>query len=113
MPIVQHLENPIRQSWDAMLQSFGRELGLPAGKVPFGEWLDQVAAADGDDETFPVKKLTFFFKSFFQSVACGQVVLDTAVSRGQSKTLNAMTAVGDETVKAYADYWKSTGYLSK
>lgn len=95
------------------MHSFGQELGLPASDVSFEQWLDQIAAADGDDETFPVKKLAVFFKSFFQSVACGQVVLGTEASRSQSNTLANMTAVNDATVKSYVDYWKSIGYLSK
>jgi hypothetical protein len=96
-----------------MMQSFGQELGLPASDVSFEQWLDQVAASEGDDETLPVKKLAVFFKSFFQSVACGQVVLGTEVSKAQSNTLANMTAVSDETVKGYVDHWKSIGYLSK
>jgi hypothetical protein len=113
LPIVQHLENPVRQPWEDMVQAFARELNLPAPVAPFGQWLEEVANAQHSDEDLPVKKLKAFFENFFKTVACGHVVLGTEVAKTQSPTLSNMGPVSDLLVKAYVDYWKSTGYLRK
>ncbi|KAF7562622.1 hypothetical protein G7046_g1521 [Stylonectria norvegica] len=113
LPIAQHLENPIRQSWNDVITSIGRQLNLPKAEVSFEEWLDKVASAEGHDEDIPVKKLHGFFKQSFAIVACGQVILDTAVARKSSSTLRNLTIVDEATLKAYLDYWKEIGYLKK
>ncbi|GKT46887.1 adenylate-forming reductase Nps11 [Colletotrichum spaethianum] len=113
LPIVHHLDNPTRQSWSGMVETFGKGLNLNKTPVPFEEWLDQVASPEHDDEQYPVKKLYPFFRHFFQAVACGKVVLGTNVTVARSNTLRDMGAINEATVQAYVKYWFNVGYLSK
>ncbi|WQF86924.1 Putative AMP-dependent synthetase/ligase domain, phosphopantetheine binding ACP domain, AMP-binding [Colletotrichum destructivum] len=112
LSITLHLDNPTRQPWSDLMESFGKQLNLKPS-VPFQEWLEQVAGAEQDDEKFPVKKLYAFFKHLFQPVACGSVVLDTSVAKTRSGTLRDLGAVDDATLHAYVKYWLDVGYLSR
>ncbi|KAK7430456.1 hypothetical protein QQZ08_002975 [Neonectria magnoliae] len=112
-PIAQHLENPVRQAWSDVIASIGQQLNLANAPVPFDNWLDQVASAGGEEDAYPIRKLHDFFKHSFRAVACGQVILDTAVARSSSVTLRNSSAVDDATIQGYIRHWKETGYLQK
>ncbi|KAK7419763.1 hypothetical protein QQX98_003135 [Neonectria punicea] len=112
-PISQHLENPVRQAWSDVIASIGQQLNLANAPVPFDNWLDQVASAGGEGDAYPIRKLHDFFKHSFRAVACGQVILDTAVARASSVTLRNSSAVDDATIQGYIRHWKETGYLQK
>ncbi|GAB1313202.1 Adenylate-forming reductase stbB [Madurella fahalii] len=114
LPIVLHLENPVRQPWDGVLTTVGEELGITKS-LSFDDWLDLVQhdGAGKDDELYPVSKLHAFFKHSFRAAACGQVVLGTDVARAYSDTICDMKAVDDTTVRSYVSFWRKIGYLSK
>ncbi|CAN8103575.1 unnamed protein product [Discula destructiva] len=111
LPLVQHLENPIRQPWSHMIAAVGRQLKLAKAPIAFDKWLELVVDAGGSDEAYPVRQLSEFFKASFQAVACGQVVLDTTVACSRSKTLSTSVAVDDDLLGAYVRHWKCIGYL--
>ncbi|KAK7912250.1 hypothetical protein PG985_014731 [Apiospora marii] len=79
-PTVLHLENPTRQPWSVMMGYLSSELGLPVPVTPFDEWLGDVTNRDNNDEDYPVEQLHLFFKRYFQTAACGQIVLDPQVA---------------------------------
>ncbi|PSR83578.1 hypothetical protein BD289DRAFT_410634 [Coniella lustricola] len=117
IPLVQHLENPVRQPWSEMIEVLGTDLqGINKPAAPFEEWLELVAAAGengADEESVPVKKLADFFRDFFRPMATGLVQLDTKVAQGQSSTLKNSVAVGAEEVRKSVKYWEKIGYLRK
>ncbi|KAH6896732.1 hypothetical protein B0T10DRAFT_602160 [Thelonectria olida] len=113
LPIAQHLENPVRQAWSDVLDTIGQQLSLTNAPVPFDEWLDKVASAGGEEDDYPIRQLSAFFKHSFRAVACGDVILDTAVARNGSKTLRELGALDAATIEAYLRYWQKIGYLKK
>ncbi|KAL9031277.1 MAG: hypothetical protein Q9196_000684 [Gyalolechia fulgens] len=110
---VYHLENPVRQSWVDVLQVMAASLNIPLTKfLPFDEWMDKICAVSAeDDQTVPVKRLETFFRTDFEHMACGNVILDTRNTREISPTLRRLASVGNETLASYVRYWKSVGYL--
>lgn len=104
------MENPVRQSWQEMVGSIAREVGVSTKSiVPFEEWLDAVVSFP--EEGNPARKLAGFFRKEFCKMSCGGVILDTSVSRSVSSTMRKMRPVGDDQVKAYLQYWRSIGLL--
>ncbi|KAF7554687.1 hypothetical protein G7Z17_g2694 [Cylindrodendrum hubeiense] len=112
-PLVQHLENPVRQAWSDVVDVIGQQLNLPKANITFEEWIDKVVSAGGEEDDYPVRKLHAFFKLSFQAVACGHVILDTAVARTSSSTLRNLTAIDDATIQGYIRHWKDISYLKK
>lgn len=121
LPLVQHLENPVRQPWSEMIEILGKKLkGVVKPAVPFDQWLDLVTAGDaaasgedGDEDSLPVKKLADFFRHFFRPMATGLVQLETKVAQSQSRTLKTIGAVSAEDVGKSIQYWENIGYLKK
>ncbi|KAK7994014.1 hypothetical protein PG989_007395 [Apiospora arundinis] len=111
IPTVIHLENPARQPWGVMMSHLSKKLNLPKPAKAFDEWLEEVASRDSNSEDYPVQQLHLFFKSYFEAVACGQVVLDTQVAAGISSRLSNLTELEEPVVRKYIDHWKKTGYL--
>ncbi|KAI1367018.1 hypothetical protein F5Y08DRAFT_350351 [Xylaria arbuscula] len=110
LDLVYHLENPIRQSWQEMVAMLTKKLGMPASSIiPFEEWIDVINSLP--EEGNPARALAEFLKANFQKMSCGEVILDTAVSRRASCTMRATRTVGDEQVKAYVEYWRKVGVL--
>ena len=109
-----HLENPIRQSWHDVMQTLAPELGLSdSGFIPFADWLDKVCAVPDDmSEKVPAKKLEDFFRTDFEHMACGSIVLETRNTRDVSPTLRSLRHVGGELLVSYIQHWKSIGYLA-
>ncbi|PTB42567.1 hypothetical protein M441DRAFT_137694 [Trichoderma asperellum CBS 433.97] len=109
--LVTHVENPVRQTWDGILEIIRAELGITKS-LPFDDWLEQVAATDDKDaDLYPVKKLYEFFKLYFLTASLGTVVMATDVSRKSSSTLRELTALDKDVIAGYVRYWKRTGYL--
>ncbi|KAK8116960.1 uncharacterized protein PG998_005241 [Apiospora kogelbergensis] len=108
---VLHLENPTRQPWSDMMGYVSKELGLPEPITAFDEWLESVISRGSNDEDYPVQQLYLFFKSYFQTAACGRVVLDTQVAARLSNQLRGFGALDEPVVRKYVEHWKKTGYL--
>ncbi|KAL9005017.1 MAG: hypothetical protein Q9188_002198 [Gyalolechia gomerana] len=110
---VYHLENPIRQPWVDVLQTMAASLNIPLTKfLPFDVWMDKICAVPAeDDRTVPVKRLETFFRTDFEHMACGNVILDTGHTREISPTLRRLTSISNETIASYVRHWKSVGYL--
>lgn len=109
--LVTHVENPVRQTWDGILEIIRAELGITKS-LPFDDWLEQVAATDDKDaDLYPVKKLYEFFKLYFLTASLGTVVMATDVSRKSSSTLRELTALDKDVIAGYVRYWKRAGYL--
>ncbi|KAK6836153.1 hypothetical protein PG987_006648 [Apiospora arundinis] len=111
IPTIMHLENPARQPWGVMMSHLSKELNLPKPAKAFDEWLEEVASRDSNSEDYPVQQLHLFFKSYFQPVACGQVILDTQVAAGISSRLGNLGELEEPVVRKYIGHWKKTGYL--
>lgn len=100
-----HLENPTRQPLNNITTVMAHELGLPAKAIPFEQWLQRVASADGFGD------LEGFFKNHFQTLADGSVPLDTTNSRVISKTLRGVGGVGKDLAVRYIKRWQREGFL--
>lgn len=111
---VYHIENPVRQPWNAMTGALAAALDIPAtGIVPFAEWLrrvreagPRVAAAEN-----PAARLAGFFDKDFVRMSCGGLVLDTARAKQHSETMRQMGPVDEGLVGKYVQAWKRTGFL--
>lgn len=110
LQLVYHLENPVRQSWEHAVNLLSKELQIPSSSiVPLDRWLDHVASAPGPEN--PAANLIHFLRSDFRKMSCGSVILDTSASRSVSRTMAYMDPVGDDSVRAYVNYWKSIKLL--
>lgn len=102
-----HLENPIRQPWKDLLQALSAELGLPSdNSISFDEWLELAKA-----KTDTVAPLEEFFRAEFQTLASGQIILQTDCSRATSRVLRSCGGVEFGLVKKYLEGWKAQGVL--
>ncbi|GKZ23559.1 putative NRPS-like protein biosynthetic cluster [Aspergillus brasiliensis] len=108
--LVYHLENPIRQSWQDVLDVLAVELGISRTSVrPLKEWLELVEGSGDDGNS--AKDLVGFLRYEFERMSCGGVVLGTEGTRGVSPTLRRVGAVSDETIRGYVRYWKECGVI--
>ena len=109
-----HLENPIRQSWHDALRILAPELGLSSTDfTPFADWLDQICAVpDEMIDKVPAKKLENFFRTSFEHMACGSIVLDTNHTRNVSTTLRNLSHIRSGLLVSYVQHWKRIGYLA-
>ena len=112
--VFYHLENPIRQSWQDVLNILATPLGLPDhSNLPFADWLESVGAVSTElREEVPVKALEEFFRMDFQHMACGSIVLDTTNTRAASSTLRLSHGIDDQVLESYIHRWKQIGYLA-
>lgn len=88
-----------------------KALGLPEPVMAFDEWLEAVAGRDSNDEEYPVQQLSLFFKKYFQTAACGQVVLDTEVAARLSSRLRNLGVLEESMVRKYVDQWRKIEFL--
>ncbi|PYH92915.1 acetyl-CoA synthetase-like protein [Aspergillus ellipticus CBS 707.79] len=115
-PLFIHLENPIRQPWSDILDTFSTHLNLPTPRIPFDEWIDRVvhaAETEGDmkGRKYPVCKLEDFYRGLFLPVASGEVILGTDNARKCSRTMREMRALDAGVVGGYVAYWRGGGVL--
>ena len=97
-----HMENPSRQSWSGIMESFSSILGLPI--IPFGEWMAGVRALG--DKT-PASKLFNFLEQDFVRMATGNVILGTAEAKRDSKQMVTSTSLDKGHLEEYLAYWDS------
>lgn len=115
--LVYHLENPVRLSWHDILSIFASKLAFPNAEfLPFHEWLDKICAVADDIDAAgmdgnPAKRLADFFRGEFEHMSCGNISLDMERTRKVSPVLRSMGAVSDETIAAYIDQWRASGFL--
>ncbi|OJJ68589.1 hypothetical protein ASPBRDRAFT_658998 [Aspergillus brasiliensis CBS 101740] len=108
--LVYHLENPIRQSWQDVLDVLAVELGIPRSSTrPLKEWIELIEGS-GDNGN-PAKDLVDFLRCEFERMSCGGVVLGTEGTREVSPTLRRVGAVSDGTIRGYVRYWKECGVI--
>ncbi|KAK7998984.1 hypothetical protein PG991_014659 [Apiospora marii] len=110
IPTVLHLENPTRQPWSDMMGYLSKALGIPEVVTPFDGWLDDVSSRASNDEDYPVQQLSLFFRKYFKTAACGQVVLDTQVAASLSSHLHSLGALQESVVRKYVEHWRKTKY---
>ena len=102
----------MRQSWHDMLLIIALQLGLSKQFLPFKDWLAAVEAASNVKELEnPAKALLPFFRSDFEQMACGEVVMDTSKARLVSSALRNMDIVDRDLVAAYLRSWKASGFF--
>jgi hypothetical protein len=93
-----------------MVRNLTTELDIPGESiVPFEKWLDVVASFPEEDN--PVRKLSDFLGKEFRKMSCGEIILDTSVSRSVSSTMRKMGPVKVEEIRAYLRYWRSIAIL--
>ncbi|KAJ5604420.1 hypothetical protein N7510_009574 [Penicillium lagena] len=112
---IYHLENPIRQAWQDILDVFASCMDINTVRVPFNQWLSNVQAAvehqGTEDERMELHMLSDFFEKNFQRMATGRVILDTSRTRAVSRTLREVDEVSTEVVSKYVSQWRRNGTL--
>jgi hypothetical protein len=106
---VYHLENPVRQPWEGVLEILRNKLRLIGKAIPFDQWWKLVEA--NNDERNVAKRLAKFFHEDFHRMADGTVVLETKKARGVSKTLRDCRGVDKVLMERYVDAWRNSGFL--
>ncbi|KAL4925638.1 uncharacterized protein BDV17DRAFT_294223 [Aspergillus undulatus] len=109
---IYHIENPIRQPWKDMLQTFVKALDAP-DIVPFEEWTQKVRGFRGTLEQNPAARLVDFLDEHFVAMSCGYLILDTSWARRHSRTLTGTKPVDEGLVRLYVRGWKQTGFLNQ
>lgn len=111
--LVFHVENPIRQSWEDILDVIATHLSIPStNRVPYKDWVEKVMAhSDSEIEENPAKKMATFFQGDFEHMSGGQVIMGTDHSRACSDTLRVSRPVGDDLVTAYVKGWRNMRFL--
>ena len=108
---VYHIENPAGRAWKDYIPVIIKELGIPADRViPVGEWVKEVKASKLDRASNPAALFGDFYSGYYVPLMCG-MVLDSAESRTNSKTMAKMEPISDDTMKLYIDGWKKSGFL--
>lgn len=105
--VYYHLENPIRQPLSALGAFVADDLGLEKERIPFEAWLDRLPANSH------MASLMDFFKSDFEALASGGVVLGTPVTRAASIHLRGSGAISNELIVEYLRRWKLSGFLTR
>ena len=110
---IYHIDNPVRQPWSDMILVLADALVIPRKNViPFNEWVKRVRNFPGSVELDnPAAKLIEFLDGNFTRMACGGLLLDTANTREQSKTLANLAPVSEDTARKYIQAWKKMGFL--
>lgn len=112
--LVYHVDNPARKPWGEMIASFASALGMSEDSiVPYQQWLNRVRRFRGSFNDNPAMQLEEFFMHYFVPMSCGGLVLDTARTRAQSRTLREMGPVGSDLVAKYVASWRQSGFLHK
>lgn len=82
------------------------DLGLKEGSIPFEAWLERLAGSSH------VASLMDFFKTDFEALASGSVVLGTPVARAASVHLRGSAAISKDLIVEYLRRWKISGFLT-
>ncbi|KAL7939402.1 hypothetical protein V8C35DRAFT_326453 [Trichoderma chlorosporum] len=108
VPSVLHVENPVRQNVDSIMNTLAGALGLsPARKIPYQEWLRKVSNLGMFDS------LIDFLTDDFQDLALGKIKLDTKKAIHCSNTLQESRGVDDELLIEYIRRWEKQGMFTK
>ncbi|KAE8553904.1 hypothetical protein EYB25_002442 [Talaromyces marneffei] len=111
MELVYHLENPVRQPWNEVLDILASELDVDKhNRIPMAEWLEDIMKRRPDDGN-PAAALADFFQEDFEWMSGGSIVLSTETSRRHSPTLRRAGPVHDETIRRYVQYWRGIGLI--
>jgi nucleoside-diphosphate-sugar epimerase len=111
---IYHIDNPLRQPWEAMLPVLARALDIPpSNMLPFTEWVRRVRHFSGSvEKDNPAFKLIDFLDGNFLRMSCGGLLLDTKHSREHSPALAAQGPVSAAVAEGYIRYWKRAGFLA-
>jgi nucleoside-diphosphate-sugar epimerase len=111
---IYHIDNPVRQPWEAMLPVLARALDIPSSNMlPFTEWVRRVRHFSGSvEKDNPAFKLIDFLDGNFVRMSCGGLLLDTKHSREHSPALAAQGPVSVKVAEGYIRYWDRAGFLS-
>lgn len=110
---VYHVDNPVGQPWEEMVDVLIGELDIPRSNVmPFIEWIRKVRRSPLAMETEnPALRMADFLEKHFVRISCVGVILDTAKAREKSPTLAAQGPIPAELVRRYVGEWKAMGFL--
>ena len=111
--MIYHIENPIRQSWHDALSVIASKIGVQdTDFLPYDAWIDRICGPMASmTSNNPAANLADFFRTDFQRMSSGHVILGTDCTRQVSPTLRNMDVVSNHTIEAYIDFWKSHGFL--
>ncbi|KAL7912366.1 hypothetical protein GGI35DRAFT_468558 [Trichoderma velutinum] len=108
VPSVLHVENPVRQNAESIMNTLAGALGLsPTRKIPYQEWLRKVSNLGVFDSLFD------FLTNDFQDLALGKIKLDTKKAIHCSKTLQESRGVDDDLLIEYIRRWEKQGMFTK
>lgn len=113
---IWHVENPMRQSWQACIATFAELMAIERSSktleevpslpiVSFQEWLQRLRLPEFASDDNAALKLEHFLTNDFERMAGGGVVLDTAVAQRDSATLAHSKALDRGHFAAYLAYW--------
>ncbi|KAI9743887.1 MAG: hypothetical protein M1818_002621 [Claussenomyces sp. TS43310] len=103
--LVYNLVNPRPFSWRSDFLPSLHVAGLSFDTVPYGTWLDQVAASDKDIEKNPSRKLHRFWAE--RGERDGGIIFDTSDAESKSEALRgARSVIEGPLVKALVDAWR-------
>ncbi|KAL4949471.1 hypothetical protein BDW69DRAFT_202816 [Aspergillus filifer] len=113
LDLVYHLENPVRQPWNEVLDILASELDVNKhDRRPMTEWVSDVRQRPmGKDDGNPAAAIADFFEEDFEWMSGGGVVLSTETSRRHSPVLRQVGPVPGEIVRRYLDYWREIGVI--
>ncbi|PKY00457.1 polyketide synthase [Aspergillus campestris IBT 28561] len=110
---VYHIDNPVRQPWEAMIPILAKGLAIPVQNVvPFAEWIQRVKNFPGSREDNPAGVMADWLEANFERMSCGGLLLDTAQGVEHSPALKDVGPVGEEVVRKYLDSWIQRGFLA-
>lgn len=114
---VYHIENPVRQSWPALIRVVAKALGIPSDNIiPYDQWLARVRGFPPSlTEANPAAKILPFWRDDFIRMSCGLaeggLVLDTKHTKGQSPFFRGLGQLPEELINKYLNAWKESGFL--
>lgn len=110
LELVYHLENPVRQPWNEVLNVLASELDVDKHDCqPMAEWLEEVRRRPENGN--PAAAIADFFQENFEWMSGGSIVLSTETSRRHSPTLRRAGPVQDKTIRRYLHYWRDIGLI--
>lgn len=109
---IYHIENPVRQRWEQMIQWLSTALGVQQ-IVPFEDWVNCVRQQSSlnDEDKNPAGLLLEFWEKHFVRMSTGSLVLSTERSRRASPTLSGARMIDQELLEKYIQNWRSMGFL--
>lgn len=112
---IYHIENPVRQPWNHMIDMLAKTLDIPA-VIPFEDWVRRVRQwpIQGDNSAEganPAYLLSDFLDDNFERISCGGLLMGTAKAREHSSTLANVGPVSEDVVKLFISKWKEMGFL--